>query len=434
MKESLSHLYNKQRTMFHPQRKMAFNKYMNEDIRKEEKNNILSKADLDVQKMLSSLLYTIAEEDKSNLDIKEKLKQIDLNKKVIAKKNYDSSADSSSSDGTLLVSNKQRKSSSKSVVCNSIKNKLLQGVSPQNNQIMLIQRINSSKRYSSVKDNINQLKANKISSLMHQNEKYDVISLIQCDKESLSELNLLRTDIYNNINLKPKSYLKDKELSFADSVVREMREDQIEKGNEDYKRRLSNINILNQNDKEQMRRIFKYHKSVYDSLSDEEEDIDEMNINYYYIDPKCPVKYIVDFLVVIALFVSFIYLPYTIAFKWDYYHSQWDYYLNCSIDSLFICDIFICLFTGYYDEDDQIVKDFNKIILNYLKGWFWLDLIFGFPYCTIIDTYLCLKPKSFFATATYSLYTNDLLFLLHIIKFLRFFKPIKAFYSNSFIK
>lgn len=58
----------------------------------------------------------------------------------------------------------------------------------------------------------------------------------------------------------------------------------------------------------------------------------------------------------------------------DGVYVYWDEFDN-SIDFLFMVDIVITFFCSYYDEENNLVQDHKVIALNYLKGWFTIDLI-----------------------------------------------------------
>lgn len=49
------------------------------------------------------------------------------------------------------------------------------------------------------------------------------------------------------------------------------------------------------------------------------------------------------------------------------------------IDCFFMLDILINFNTGFYRKGVVVMKR-RDIIFNYLKTWFWLDLIASFPY------------------------------------------------------
>ena len=55
------------------------------------------------------------------------------------------------------------------------------------------------------------------------------------------------------------------------------------------------------------------------------------------------------------------------------------------IDLLFLVDIFINFFSAYEDADLRIQDDRKLIAINYLKGWFNIDVIAIFPVEIILE-------------------------------------------------
>jgi len=51
------------------------------------------------------------------------------------------------------------------------------------------------------------------------------------------------------------------------------------------------------------------------------------------------------------------------------------YYLELFCTIYFWFDIILCFTTAIYDAEDDLITDRKKIIVTYVKGWFWIDLI-----------------------------------------------------------
>lgn len=81
------------------------------------------------------------------------------------------------------------------------------------------------------------------------------------------------------------------------------------------------------------------------------------------------------FLLLIYVFVG---TPWIIAFEEVPIGSNL-FIFELVIDSLFLCDIFITLNTGYY-ADDVYVTSRWRIFLNYLSGLLLIDLLSIFPF------------------------------------------------------
>ena len=54
-------------------------------------------------------------------------------------------------------------------------------------------------------------------------------------------------------------------------------------------------------------------------------------------------------------------------------------YMDLIFDAFFSLDILINFISSYYDEKNQLVFTLKDIVLNYLKTYFFLDLISCFP-------------------------------------------------------
>jgi len=52
----------------------------------------------------------------------------------------------------------------------------------------------------------------------------------------------------------------------------------------------------------------------------------------------------------------------------------WDY-LDNAIDFIFMTDIILTFLSAAYDDEGNLITERKAIILNYLKGWFIIDLM-----------------------------------------------------------
>ena len=50
------------------------------------------------------------------------------------------------------------------------------------------------------------------------------------------------------------------------------------------------------------------------------------------------------------------------------------------VDILFGIDIVINFISAKVDDNNQLITDHKKIAIQYLKLWFWLDLLACFPF------------------------------------------------------
>ena len=85
------------------------------------------------------------------------------------------------------------------------------------------------------------------------------------------------------------------------------------------------------------------------------------------------------------------------------------------IDVIFMTDIFLNFSTSVYDKGVQIYER-KFIMLNYLRAWFWLDLISSFPYQAMLSVTMGNDDED---------YINKGAELLKLLKFVRFFKALR---------
>lgn len=55
------------------------------------------------------------------------------------------------------------------------------------------------------------------------------------------------------------------------------------------------------------------------------------------------------------------------------------------IDVLFWIDLLVSMCSAYYDEEGKLVKSRKIVIIKYIKGWLFLDLLSCLPISYIID-------------------------------------------------
>ena len=62
--------------------------------------------------------------------------------------------------------------------------------------------------------------------------------------------------------------------------------------------------------------------------------------------------------------------------------DDFSFYLETIIDSMFILDLVLNFNTGFY-ETNVVITDRLLIAKDYLRFWFWIDLISSMPYTWI---------------------------------------------------
>lgn len=105
---------------------------------------------------------------------------------------------------------------------------------------------------------------------------------------------------------------------------------------------------------------------------------DEFKPYWFIIDTNSTFKKIWNIVVILLLIYTATYAPYRMAFVESV--GPMMYVFETLIDSLFIMDFLVNLIAAYENEDGTVEKSWKKILINYLKGWFFLDLVASFPF------------------------------------------------------
>lgn len=84
-----------------------------------------------------------------------------------------------------------------------------------------------------------------------------------------------------------------------------------------------------------------------------------------------------DLLVSLILIFTCCVTPYLLAFYTDE-NFVWQI-INGIVDLIFFIDMILNFNTAHYDEDFVMLDHRSIIALNYLKGWFLIDLLAIFP-------------------------------------------------------
>lgn len=98
------------------------------------------------------------------------------------------------------------------------------------------------------------------------------------------------------------------------------------------------------------------------------------------------------------------------------------FYVELIMDVVFILDIIFTFNSGYYSKG-IIVMNRKKIILGYLRSWFFLDLVASFPYSYTVELMLTDNPNSSVESLTIA---PRLIRMLKIIKFLRLLRLLRV--------
>jgi len=75
-------------------------------------------------------------------------------------------------------------------------------------------------------------------------------------------------------------------------------------------------------------------------------------------------------------------IPYRLCFE-VIAKDGW-YYIETAIDICFILDIFVQFNSGFYYKGNLIMQR-SKIVSNYIRNWFFIDVIASFPYSWLVS-------------------------------------------------
>jgi voltage-gated potassium channel Kch len=111
----------------------------------------------------------------------------------------------------------------------------------------------------------------------------------------------------------------------------------------------------------------------------------------YIINPEASWKLVWDAIGFTIIMYQAISIPFYIAFSIDELTNPY-YYIDLLIFIYFLLDIFICFNLAFFKNGD-LIEDRKEIIKNYLKLWFWIDIISTFPY-EVCHRYFSIKSNS----------------------------------------
>lgn len=139
------------------------------------------------------------------------------------------------------------------------------------------------------------------------------------------------------------------------------------------------------------------------------------------LTPQGPSRMTWDLVGVILVVTTAISLPYLTAFISEP-GIGWEVF-NFLTDIFFLCDIIVNMRTAYID-DGQTITDSKAIILNYLKGWFFLDIISSFPFDWVVAGVPFVNAKDENSDEDENSFTG-LFSLLRIVKALRLLRLLR---------
>ena len=108
------------------------------------------------------------------------------------------------------------------------------------------------------------------------------------------------------------------------------------------------------------------------------------NYKYFIILPDDPFKTRWDLFIAMLLIFTSISTPYRIAY-YDVDELSW-VIIDSLVDFSFAIDIVLNFFMAFYDSSDDIVDKRSTIACNYLRFWFYIDVVSIIPFNQILQT------------------------------------------------
>ena len=172
-------------------------------------------------------------------------------------------------------------------------------------------------------------------------------------------------------------------------------------------------------------RKLKKIKKVYDSMDDF--DIDE-DISGLIINPETKFILIFDLLIIVFYLYTFLIITIDLAKTKCFCPLNKKFTINDVIfflnDILYILDIIISFFRGYYNFEYVLIKRHSLIIKNYLAGDFLLDVLEAIPIYSI-NKYICMYNYEYNYTNCYIYKMPSWFITLKILSNLKVFKIVK---------
>ena len=173
------------------------------------------------------------------------------------------------------------------------------------------------------------------------------------------------------------------------------------------------------------RQLTRVNKLVYDSLSDDESDI-EYEDNFY-INPRSKFKFYFDLFLFIITWYNMIIPPIDICFysKGKNYYTFRIICMTILTNLIYVSDLILGFLTAYYDIEERFINKLPNIIINYLTTWFIPDLICALPYNLIS----ILRKKETYVISINEYKGKILLELFPLIKAFKIYKNNEFFFA-----
>jgi CRP-like cAMP-binding protein len=136
-------------------------------------------------------------------------------------------------------------------------------------------------------------------------------------------------------------------------------------------------------DKNERFRVLQRKHLIYDSLSDE--DLEWKEAAVLLIHPNSRFKEVWDMIIFFVTLYNIIYVPFTMAFVDN--PSLIQIMIDILCDMIYLIDLILQFFIPISKKasDDKMLMSYVGIALNYIIGWFFLDLISSIPFNSVLN-------------------------------------------------
>jgi voltage-gated potassium channel Kch len=227
--------------------------------------------------------------------------------------------------------------------------------------------------------------------------------------------------------------IKQLEKNKSCNILNKLNIKKIEEGEKDIKNNDKEVssNNINNNSKARIRiKELKYRKLikiklVYDSMDDY--DIDE-DISDLIINPETKFILFFDLLIIVFYLYTFYIITIDLArtkcfcpLDKKFTFNDIIFFLN---DILYILDIIISFFRGYYNFEYKLIQRHSLIIKNYLTGDFLIDFLEALPIFSI-NKYICIYYYEYNYNNCYIYNMSSWYITLKLLSKLKVFKLMK---------
>ena len=173
-------------------------------------------------------------------------------------------------------------------------------------------------------------------------------------------------------------------------------------------------------------RKIKITKNLSDSSEEESEENDENIKLELYISSESHFILFFDIILALCTFYVLFHFPINRAERKNYVikENKINAILNIITEVIYILDLCIGFFRSYYDFEYKKVIDTNKIIINYLTGDFFMDLLEALPSYMICKYY-------YYKNTGINIELSGFEIFLTILQILKSFKMLKVLNVKS---